>query len=402
MRLMIALTVLALAVPAWATSADPYLCYRTRPSAGSSAFVPVARTLDDFLSPSASYELKSVRALCDPAFLLPDVPQHLGTYQVEYRVRPGAGTTPFANQTHMVTDRFGTLGLTVGKTTSLLVPSAAQLGGVIPPPYGDSGVRHYACHRAKAKPFVAPPAPTVGDPFLTSGIFPIRKPTKLCAPVNKNDEDPSAPDDPSYLLCYRLKMANIAATLVSTNNQIRPEGLDAIKVRELCVPATVADGPTTTSTTVVTTTSTTTTTLWPVPCGEAFAPLCWGECPPATPICVSGPGGCECAAGSTPCGSVAFPLCDGACGPGEACGPSLTLGCTCQFQGIPCGITFPQCGGACPAGQECAGPFFTPDGNGCACVPEGSTCHLTCDPSPASCPVGMSCILLVPGFCGCQ
>jgi hypothetical protein len=170
------------------------------------------------------------------------------------------------------------------------------------------------------------------------------------------------------------------------------------------VPATIEGGPTTTttSTTVVTTTSTTTTTLWPLPCGDSFASVCWGECPATTPICVSGAGGCECVAGGTACGSTAFPQCDGACGPGEACGPSLTLGCTCQFQGFPCAITFPQCGGACQAGLECAGPFVTPDGNGCLCVPEGSTCHLTCDPGPESCPVGMSCLPLVGGLCGCQ
>jgi hypothetical protein len=400
---MVALMTLALVGPSWATSADPYVCYQLRLAAGSVPFVPVSPTVEDFLSPSATHQLRSLQALCDPAALLPEFPQHPGTSLVEYRTQPGAGSPPFATRTVEATDEFGTVTLAVGKTISLLVPSNAQLGGTPPAPYSDISVRHYACHRAKAKNFTTPPAPFVSDQLVPfGGAVKIQNPTKLCAPANTNGEDPSATGDPSYLVCYRAKATNLATTQVSTNNQVRPETLDALEVRELCVPGTIAGGPTTTSTTVVTTTSTTTTTIWPMPCGDSFAPVCWGECPPATPICASGPLGCGCVAGSTPCGSSTFPTCDGACGPGEACAVSLTLGCTCEFQGLPCGITFPECGGACSAGQECAGPFFTPDGNGCACVPEGSTCHLTCDPSPGSCPVGMSCMSLLPGFCGCQ
>ena len=166
-----------------------------------------------------------------------------------------------------------------------------------------------------------------------------------------------------------------------------------------CPPA----EPTTSTNTTTPTTSTSTTTVAAAPCGNdpPGAPLCWGTCPPATPICAVVSGACTCIAGTTPCGSASFPQCDGACPPDQACLPSLTLGCTCDFQGVPCAISgYPSCGGVCAGGDDCVG-VSTPDGDGCLCVPHGSTCWQTYPACGGTCPTGTCGPSGIPGLCSC-
>jgi len=414
------LALAALPVSAQLPAPDHYMCYKVRPTEGSAPFAQVQRSLQDAFPPARTYTLRKVAALCNPASVDAGSVQHPNDHEVAYRLRAIKGSPRFARRTVEAIDELGTHTLEVRRPDALLVPSSKVLGSGGAPPYGVPNIRHYQCYRVRQNGFVPPPMPSVVDQFR-SVLYELRKPTKLCTPVDKNGEDPQAPNDPTHLVCYQVRGAKLARTAVSTNNQIRPETLDAVRPQELCVPAlVVAGGSTTTSsssssTSFIITTSTsgplvTSTTTLPLPCGDPMSPpqpLCWGECLGATPICAATGSGCECVAGSTPCGSASFPQCDGACGAGEACVVSPTLGCTCQFQGIPCAAAYAltgTCGGVCPQDYTCAGPFFTPDGNGCACVPIGSTCHLTCgnDPGAGNCPPGQSCGELLPGFCSCQ
>jgi hypothetical protein len=151
---------------------------------------------------------------------------------------------------------------------------------------------------------------------------------------------------------------------------------------------------------VSTTTSTSVTTSTFLPCA-APDPICWGTCPAATPICASGPSGCECVPGATPCGSASFPECDGACPEDRACVASSNLQCTCDaVSTLPCEFSgFPLCGGDCAAGVVCRS-VSTPDGSGCVCQPIGSTCL---DGSPVcngTCPGGQTCFSIA-GICLC-
>jgi hypothetical protein len=392
------------------------MCYRVRPTEGSAPFTPAQKSLQDAFPPARTYTLRKVAGLCNPASVAGGTVTDFLDHEVAYKLRPLKGSPPFERRTVQATDALGAHALEIRRPDALLVPSSKVLGSGGAPPYGPPNVRHYLCYRARQDGFVPPPATTVLDQFRFTS-YELRKPTKLCTPVDKNDEDPSAPFDPTHLVCYRVHGPKLARTPVSTNNQIRPETLDAVRPSELCLPAQVApSGSTTTtsSTFIPITTSTvgpsTTSTTFPVrPCGDPQSPpqpLCWGECPGATPICAATANGCECVPGSTQCGDASYPTCDGACGAGEACVVSLTLGCTCHFEGIPCSLAYAltgTCGGVCGEGYTCVGPFFTSDGNGCACVPIGSTCHLTCgaDPGAGNCPPGQTCGSFIPGLCFC-
>lgn len=383
------------------TNVDHYLCYKASAVKGSAEFVPVDKALRDQFAPTTNFTLKKVVTLCNPADKNGEGIVHPEDHLVGYRIKAVKGTPRFVKRTHVTLDQFGSRTVQVLRPDSLLVPSSKALGSNGAPPYGTPGVRHYACYRARVTAFAPPPVPVVGDQFRTVP-YALKKVTKLCAPVDKAGEDPGAPADPGHLVCYKVRGPKFPRTAVSTDNQIRAERLQVTRPAELCVPA-LKDPQATTTTT------TTTSTTIPLPCGDPQAPpapLCWGTCPPETPICAVTPTGCQCVSGTTPCGSASFPACDGVCGPDEACVVSPTLGCTCQFQGLPCAVAYAftgACGGICPdPGDECVGPIFTPDGDGCVCVPPGSTCHLTCDPGGGNCPPGETCQGVIPGLCLCQ
>jgi hypothetical protein len=164
------------------------------------------------------------------------------------------------------------------------------------------------------------------------------------------------------------------------------------------VPATCPPVTSTTTTTTSTSTSVTTSTF--PPCG-APDPICWGTCPEATPICASGPSGCECVPGATPCGSASFPECDGACPEDRPCVASSNLECTCDaVSAFPCELSgFPVCGGDCVAGEACIS-VSTPDGSGCVCQPIGSTCLEGSPVCNGTCPAGQTCFSIA-GICLC-
>ncbi len=71
-------------------------------------------------------------------------------------------------------------------------------------------------------------------------LFDLKKPTRLCNPVEKNGEEKKNPD--THLMCYQAKPAkdepkHIPMTGIHVNNQFGPEQLDTIKEEELCVPS---------------------------------------------------------------------------------------------------------------------------------------------------------------------
>ncbi len=108
------------------------------------------------------------------------------------------------------------------------------------------------------------------DQFGTLSVD-IKKPAMLCAPTNKENEEPGAETHGEYLTCYKAK-ARTPFTRVSpvyVANQFGPETLDAIKVVEVCVlsvlnPSTIVT-PTPTPTPTETTTSTPEPTVTPTP-----------------------------------------------------------------------------------------------------------------------------------------
>jgi hypothetical protein len=188
--------------------------------------------------------VKKTTRLCAPTKKnsepAPSAPQdHL----VAYQLKPAQKFLKAIDR--VVTDQFGARHYDVVKPAELMVVSALDLA-MPPPPLVDPFTGNFQCYKLKDRndpgPFAVVPA-TLTDAFQTLTVM-VKKPTRLCAPVDLNAGDPSAPSRPDHLLCYQvkdLKQPPFAAVLsASTTNLLATQTSDARKVKELCVPATVS------------------------------------------------------------------------------------------------------------------------------------------------------------------
>jgi cysteine-rich repeat protein len=240
-------------VPASTTTLpDHFQCYEAKPASFSALTVQAE---DQF--GTLTLQLRYPHRLCAPADKngegIQDPTEHLAGYKAK-------GTfSKRLNQT--VVDQFGTLQLDVVRPELLLVPTAKN-GVPLAPPPGD----HFTCYKVKRTRGAAKFAPrtvTVEDQFqsVTETVI---KPVRLCAPANKNGEDPTAPAHPDHLLCYKTKATIPFGDVdVSISNQFGPDQLRLIHRRELCVPSLKNPAPTTTSTTQTPTTTSSSTTQTP-------------------------------------------------------------------------------------------------------------------------------------------
>jgi hypothetical protein len=256
----------------------------------------------------------------------PDHPAHLASYDIKSRGR----FEPIKDQ--LVVNQFGSVTVDVIKPTSLLVPTAKSLTGP-PSPLG-AFVDHFACYKVKSSRHNGNDdnendqgdsengqgdnengqghrglhghrgqhghrglrgqaegdengsgdgngshglTVTVETQFETVEVD-VRQPRELCAPADKNGENPGAEDHPNHLLCYDIKSRQkFQDRDTFLNNQFGEQRFEVQGRDLLCVPSqknpgttttttvpttttTTATAPTTTTTTVPTTTSTTVTT----------------------------------------------------------------------------------------------------------------------------------------------
>ena len=183
-----------------------------------------------------SLTLRFPHRLCAPASkngekVIDDV-QHLVGYETR--------TTPFTKVTNLsVGNQFGTTRIDLTRRDVLMVPSAKSLVGP-PPPLQPPTIDHFQCYRAKRArggPKFPKTNVSIVDQFETANITLVR-PYRLCVPTNKNGEDPTAPNHPELLLCYRSKSSSPVGTIEAhVNNQFGLDDLTLIHRRELCVPS---------------------------------------------------------------------------------------------------------------------------------------------------------------------
>jgi hypothetical protein len=213
---------------------DHLQCYEVKPAATSPATV----TVEDQFG-TLSETIRFPHRLCAPANkngedpTAPNHPQHLTGYVV-------TGSSAFTrrfNQT--IVNQFGSVTLDVVRPDILMVPTAKSLTGP-PAPLTPPTIDHFQCYKVKrtrgAARFVKQTV-TVADQLENVTVTLVR-PFVLCAPANKNNEDPTAPSHPSHLLCYKTKSSPAFGTKeASINNQFGPDQVTLIHRRELCVPS---------------------------------------------------------------------------------------------------------------------------------------------------------------------
>ena len=112
-----------------------------------------------------------------------------------------------------------------------------------------TAVRHFTCYKVRrtiGAPQAGPVAGVPVDSLFEGGAGPVTidlaKPKRLCAPTDKNGEDPASPGDPDHLLCYRTRSAGrFGEYPVFLLNQF---GQQTYTIRgsrrELCVPSSAA------------------------------------------------------------------------------------------------------------------------------------------------------------------
>ena len=133
----------------------------------------------------------------------------------------------------------------VNKADRLLVPASKSLTGPAPP-LGDSHrVDHFLCYRVKLPKGTEFPKDiqvTLTDQFIDpdSELFDLKRPRRLCNPVDKNGEGTKNPEN--HLICYDVKRSEGApkheGTVVFLNDQFgEVENWEAKREKELCVPA---------------------------------------------------------------------------------------------------------------------------------------------------------------------
>lgn len=146
-----------------------------------------------------------------------------------------------------VNNQLGELQVTTTKADRLLVPTAKSLIGPIDSPNLDShNADHFKCYKVKvmkgAPKFPKGLQATVGDQLTDPPkVFDLKKPTRLCTPVNKEGESIKNPD--AHLLCFQAKPAKGQAKhqkklRIFVNNQFGPGQVDTVAEEELCLPST--------------------------------------------------------------------------------------------------------------------------------------------------------------------
>jgi hypothetical protein len=206
---------------------------------------PVVTLQDVFGSYTAT--LKEADRLCAPTNkngedpLAPGLPQHLTGYEF-VNVVPNI---PEPNDVQVL-NQFGTYSVDVRNPFKLLVPTAKTL--VPPPPMAiPAGIRHYLCHDLDGVQGPRPEGITVQSQFGPNvvRITDLNRAT-LCAPVNKNNGDPGAVTDPSFLMCLRTnEQLDFGTQNVFLFNQFGPSTTQftgppfVTQYDELCLPSSV-------------------------------------------------------------------------------------------------------------------------------------------------------------------
>ena len=193
---------------------------------------------------STMAKLTEIHRLCAPTDkngedpTAPQSPVHLSGLTI------GSTTGTFSKPKGLsVSNQFGSYTVDIVSPVVLLTPTSKSLAAPVPPPLGAVGQRHLQCYRLNNVKGPAPAGIHVEDQFTApfGGItlaVDSRGPDRLCVPVNKNGEDPTAPSDPNGLMCFHTKNDTLPFNqrTVFITNQFGSFKETLTQYDELCVP----------------------------------------------------------------------------------------------------------------------------------------------------------------------
>lgn len=233
------------------TQKSNFLCYKVRATKGAPRFEPIP---DVFLSDQFEdtvVTLTAVNALCNPANKggegIPDAAVHLKDYRpVGSKEWESPKHTPRPNLT--VRNRFGEIMVDTVRPDGLLVPSATSAAGPVDPldtfeHPADSQICYSIKLSRGANRFTTISRVAVTDEFNRPRLLDVKKPTRLCNPVDRDFWGILNPD--LHLMCYQVSPSSGQAKFtpsagIHVNNDYGPELLDVTGEDELCVESTLA------------------------------------------------------------------------------------------------------------------------------------------------------------------
>jgi hypothetical protein len=219
---------------------------------------PINVNVDDVFGTFDPLKLVEIHRLCAPVVVPPNPPGPIvnTTHLAAYEFTPNGG--PVLKTGVQASTQFGVFTVDVKGPRRLLVPTNKSLTSPAPapPPNPDPSLRHFLCHditnisgpnlnnspftyEDQFSPLLKPPGPTTVPGFTKNTKW------TLCAPADKNGEDPSAVGDPSGLFClfarptppfptFKLFLANQFPL-----NQFGNTIPQATQLDEVCFPATI-------------------------------------------------------------------------------------------------------------------------------------------------------------------
>ena len=131
-------------------------------------------------------------------------------------------------------------------TPSPTATATVAAATLTPPPPTPTPLKHFACYEVHAGPF-EPRTVLLSDQFndpQDPTTVRVRPPKRICNPASKNDEDPTALQDPDHLVAYPIKQTaprfrTIRGVVVI--DQFGTLVLDVIRPEQLLVPSAKSD-----------------------------------------------------------------------------------------------------------------------------------------------------------------
>ena len=164
---------------------------------------------------------------------------------LSYSIKEATGQPKHVRQTGIQVDNaFGRLFVDTVKPDRLLVPAVKnEQAPPTPIPGDDHDVDHFKCYSVRVTSGTAkftPREATLVDQFDQPKVYDVKKPTRLCTPVDKNREGIKFPRN--HLMCYQIKPAkgqpkHEKVLGIYVEDQFGPGQLDTLREDELCVPS---------------------------------------------------------------------------------------------------------------------------------------------------------------------
>jgi Tol biopolymer transport system component len=220
-----------------ATGLDHFQCYDVHAQAGGAA-VPGITLLDRFGTTTVS--AVAPRRVCNPADengadpSAPAHPAHLVSYDLRH-----TGPQPPLPRRLSVVNALGSIAVDLVKADFLMAPSAKSLDAP-PPPLDPVSIDHFQCYRVTRARTRASGLTIVDE--LGTLVVDVKRPRRLCVPVDKNGESPGAALHADALMCYDVRLATSSRRFVGPRqlfiaNELGSATVERLRPTELCLPS---------------------------------------------------------------------------------------------------------------------------------------------------------------------